>query len=421
MLSTPTTPDAELSSSPEVAPEHVAGENYIDPDERAGLPGTDLNRYSKAAATKVVHAHKRGFLSHFVGRHRPDAGADGRGRDPEKRRARRRQQHRRSSSAPESIPEHDLERDAQVDAAAPRRRLGGMGMLSALLTLYEHPDAGRSTPSLAGSREASQPPSPAPASRRTSTVVDSLSATVRGALRGGDRPAPARNGAGVFGALVASTGNIAGAAAPVPSSLAPNVKRPGYHLSRYSIDARDPVKQRTLQHCASADTDDDSPGLSRSQSHPVLTGGGALAIDTDVSPAPHGPRSDSPATTATTDTALHAGHGSSSVASELDLPLPRVVIKESQSLPPTPGGGRRTPFTGILKDLPKPRPFGGWSAMPSPSASIAESESYFFQKEVGKSKEDRERRERKRKRKKAEIFVSGGSSLPHWSGLWNQC
>ncbi|KAJ7024858.1 hypothetical protein C8F04DRAFT_150859, partial [Mycena alexandri] len=50
-----------------------------------------------------------------------------------------------------------------------------------------------------------------------------------------------RNGAGVLGALIASTGNIAGAAAPVPSSLAPNIKRPGYHLSRYSIDVKDVV------------------------------------------------------------------------------------------------------------------------------------------------------------------------------------
>ncbi|KAJ7687847.1 hypothetical protein B0H17DRAFT_939050 [Mycena rosella] len=41
---------------------------------------------------------------------------------------------------------------------------------------------------------------------------------------------------GTLGALIASTGNISGAAAPVPAQLAPNIKRPGYHLSRYSVE-----------------------------------------------------------------------------------------------------------------------------------------------------------------------------------------
>lgn len=45
-----------------------------------------------------------------------------------------------------------------------------------------------------------------------------------------------RNGGGVLGALIASTGNISGAAAPASSTLAPNMKRPGYHLSRYSVE-----------------------------------------------------------------------------------------------------------------------------------------------------------------------------------------
>jgi len=34
------------------------------------------------------------------------------------------------------------------------------------------------------------------------------------------------------GSLIASTGNLAGIAAPVHSQLQPNVKRPGYRLSR---------------------------------------------------------------------------------------------------------------------------------------------------------------------------------------------
>ncbi|KAK4046802.1 pheromone-regulated protein prm10 [Microbotryomycetes sp. JL201] len=49
-----------------------------------------------------------------------------------------------------------------------------------------------------------------------------------------DRPDAAKNGAGVFGGLVASTANLTGPAAPSPSSLAPQPDRPGFHLSRYS-------------------------------------------------------------------------------------------------------------------------------------------------------------------------------------------
>lgn len=49
-----------------------------------------------------------------------------------------------------------------------------------------------------------------------------------------DRPKAARSGAGVFGALVQNTNNLAGYAAPVNASLAPAATRPGYQLSRYS-------------------------------------------------------------------------------------------------------------------------------------------------------------------------------------------
>jgi hypothetical protein len=37
----------------------------------------------------------------------------------------------------------------------------------------------------------------------------------------------------VIGPLIAGTGNLAGMASPASSALQPNVKRPGYHLSRF--------------------------------------------------------------------------------------------------------------------------------------------------------------------------------------------
>lgn len=57
------------------------------------------------------------------------------------------------------------------------------------------------------------------------------------ALRDADRPRAARSGAGVFGALIQNTNNLAGAAAPAASVLAPAANRPGYQLSRYSLPA----------------------------------------------------------------------------------------------------------------------------------------------------------------------------------------
>lgn len=43
-----------------------------------------------------------------------------------------------------------------------------------------------------------------------------------------------RSSAGVFGPLLAATGNLSSIAAPIHSSVAPDGKRPGYRLSRYS-------------------------------------------------------------------------------------------------------------------------------------------------------------------------------------------
>ncbi|GAA5991484.1 hypothetical protein JCM11641_002055 [Rhodosporidiobolus odoratus] len=48
-----------------------------------------------------------------------------------------------------------------------------------------------------------------------------------------ERPEAARSGAGVFGGLIAGTGNIAGVATPTGTTLSADPTRPGYHLSRY--------------------------------------------------------------------------------------------------------------------------------------------------------------------------------------------
>ncbi|KAJ7808080.1 hypothetical protein B0H14DRAFT_2871360 [Mycena olivaceomarginata] len=158
---------------------------------------------------------------------------------------------------------------------------GGGGLLSALLTLYNDagPPSGTSTPaaSTPGTEEPPELPwvTPPPAAKTFSSLaqVDEderapgtarTSPSERGSStppsprvdpvgrshpRSGSQSSLAkfhllpskkpRNGAGVLGALIASTGNISGVAAPVPSQLAPNIKRPGYHLSRYSVQEDD--------------------------------------------------------------------------------------------------------------------------------------------------------------------------------------
>lgn len=46
------------------------------------------------------------------------------------------------------------------------------------------------------------------------------------------RPPEARSAGGVIGPLIASTGNLMAFATPTSGQLQPNVKRPGYNLSR---------------------------------------------------------------------------------------------------------------------------------------------------------------------------------------------
>lgn len=50
-----------------------------------------------------------------------------------------------------------------------------------------------------------------------------------------ERPKASRSGAGVMGALVATTGNLIGAVSPHHAQIGPNPKRPGYTLDRYLL------------------------------------------------------------------------------------------------------------------------------------------------------------------------------------------
>ncbi|KAJ7745250.1 hypothetical protein B0H14DRAFT_3897529 [Mycena olivaceomarginata] len=220
--------DSELSGPP--SPTHEVPGNYIGPQEDAGLPGTsDLENYSRRAANQVVRAHttRKGFFSGF--------GA-------------RRNYARAHSRTASSDVEQDLHSAEPMNPALG----GGGGLLSALLTLYNDagPASGTSTPaaSTPGTEEPPELPwvTPPPSVKTFSSLAqvdedERAPGTARTSPseRGSSTPPSPRadpkprNGAGVLGALIASTGNISGVAAPVPSQLAPNIKR------RYSVQEDD--------------------------------------------------------------------------------------------------------------------------------------------------------------------------------------
>lgn len=95
-----------------------------------------------------------------------------------------------------------------------------------------------------------------------------------------ERPKAARSDAGVFGALVATTGNLIGAVSPQHAQLGPNPKRPGFSLDRYLLpEMNAKTLKRTAQIVADAapapyrPSNVTSPLASRSHSLPTSPDG----------------------------------------------------------------------------------------------------------------------------------------------------
>ncbi|KAJ7440306.1 hypothetical protein B0H11DRAFT_545821 [Mycena galericulata] len=280
--SAPTTVSSDGDASGPPSPTRSVPGNYIGPHEQAGLPGTtNLEDYSHRTASKVVRAHTRkGFFAgklHFGGKQK------------EKQKQKQKQREAEAEAGHERDG-GDVERN--LGSIPPMNPTLGGGVLSALLTLYNEADgtaaSGASTPSTfqdppelpwitpphsakkpstrraataeeiplignstAGiSKQGSSSPEDAEAeadavgrthaSRTDSQSSLALTAAANALHNALPHKHKQRTGGGVLGALIASTGNISGAAAPTSSQLAPNMERPGYHLSRYSVaDADD--------------------------------------------------------------------------------------------------------------------------------------------------------------------------------------
>jgi hypothetical protein len=138
----------------------------------------------------------------------------------------------------------DIEHHAESQASAPHARPGA-SILSTLLSLYEGSGSSRHARSFDDSRPSSIyemgttdidsqhgnddiPPLPeTPRSKKNRHLWKTVLPFTKSS-----QVEPSRKGPGVFKALVASTSNLSGAAAPTSSTVAPSLKRPGYHLSR---------------------------------------------------------------------------------------------------------------------------------------------------------------------------------------------
>ncbi|KAG6864095.1 hypothetical protein C0991_012545, partial [Blastosporella zonata] len=354
-----------------ITPHHYVPGNYIDAIERAGLPGlSDPSHTAQEQAEKVVNSlnKKRRFgvsssRTKLTKKWNKTKKMFGRPSDDDVKRA-------------------DVERDAGISTPDIR----GGGVLSTLLSLYGEMDlaSGMSTPGTSSVEDFSErswirPPEehhhpprrsgpldePRPSRLAQEVIPDSPSLS-RQSTRGDDekkeyksqQSTPAsflhrhkkpktRSGAGVFGPLIASTGNLTGFVAPTQSQLQPDFKRPGYGLSRYSYD--------------------DKPKPSGTTSKPPTRPPSVYSNVSSYAPS----LASSPPSPSTTDP-----------------------------------GPSRPKWQGMLKDLPVPsiRSFGGRSGASTPARSMSPmmegGDGYFDLKRPS----DAERWKEKRKRKRARVF-----------------
>uniref|UniRef100_A0A0W0FGU4 DUF1212-domain-containing protein n=1 Tax=Moniliophthora roreri TaxID=221103 RepID=A0A0W0FGU4_MONRR len=267
------------------------------------------------------------------------------------------------------------------------------------------------------SAQSSTPPSP-PTSRSGPLLKEKSSYSSFHLPLGfgtGSRPAQARNAGGVFGSLIASTGNISGVAAPTNSTLVPSVKRPGYHLSRYSYEDRLPTKKNNAkapdaQHTPSKSFDSGMAATTAPRARPRPASLMELDASMDIIEEPSLPRS---------DTHLVQTPVSAYIS-------PAQITKDSSSdTGPYTGSfaGKRPKWTAVLKDLPygssalslHSGSHGGWRTPKSGRSTPTPTPTSGSEGERGewigdawlaeKERRERERKEKKR-RKKAEIYIT---------------
>ncbi|GAA6058998.1 hypothetical protein JCM10212_001708 [Sporobolomyces blumeae] len=176
-----------------------------------------------------------------------------------------------------------------------------------------------------------------------------------------DRPDAAKSSAGVFGGLMLGANNLAGIATPSANTIAPEIDRPGYHVSRYS-----------------------SPQLGRSS--PSLPGDSPETDRTAVSTAHHSDQGTPPDRPKLEQQGSHKNVFSLSLGNLKDLPHP--TSKFHQSRPSSHDGSPRSP----RKDL------ADYFVQTKESQAEADRRAW--------EKEKRRRRKAKEKKKAQEIFIT---------------
>ncbi|KAG6875705.1 hypothetical protein C0993_007895 [Termitomyces sp. T159_Od127] len=365
------------ASSGSTSPHHYVPGNYIDATERVGLPGTSGPLIVQRQAEKVVDSHMRKSRL-------------GEKLKLGKRWNKTKKMRYGGSRLAESEENTDIERYAGIET--PKMR--GNGVLSTLLSLYgQDSDLVSGTPTPGGcslvdspdpdrlrlhSREdhgmlhrpgSRVPVTPHQLHTMTDTAPESPSLSRQSTLLGTEtkeskfqqlspsvliqrhKRTKTRNGGGVFGPLIASTGNLTGVVAPTQSQLQPDIKRPGYRLSRYSFDEKpQSFSMNSRASSAARNTQDD-------------------AVSSYVPSVFSAPRSP-PSPTATDP------------------------------------GPSRSKWTGLLKDISVPsiRSLGGRSGMSTPARSISPS---FEEDGLSELRRPLDMENwKKRKRKQARVFIT---------------
>ncbi|TFK22533.1 DUF1212-domain-containing protein [Coprinopsis marcescibilis] len=350
-----------------VVPDPSALAQFSD-DEDAGLPKENLKWYSKRRAKQMVDLHASRIWGQRPGGHTSKA------------------HHRRNVHRSLENETHEASFDVEHRLAdgenfRPEDEVSGGGILSALLQLYGHDldsaapsgyssgvssgySSGVSTPLSEGwqsnsqlelsSREGKQEGRFDDKSRKRPRIPrPHVNIPALGMVR---RPSQSRSGGGVFGPLIAATGNLGGVAAPYHSQLQPDVHRSGYKVSRYTTED---VRPPPVAYPAHTRSRSDSAMELQRMSSPHST---SMAHSVPISPTP---------------TLLEHDHK------------------------PTRKGLRRLP--SIAKSIGST---GRLSGRSTPRGSQSEDSIFGSRDALSKSAPRSEKKERRRKRKKAEIYIT---------------
>ncbi|KAJ1303941.1 hypothetical protein OPQ81_008352 [Rhizoctonia solani] len=416
----PNTAPSTAPTTPTLETRDLGLDVYVAPEERDGLPRHDGAASIERRASRLVKAHQSGRFGGWLRRRKPKESEDTEvGRDDIEKHA----------TAPKST--------SGVGNMATGPGTGG-GVLSSLLALYDHQNGTRSaqsTPSREWTDEEGENPFFKSFSRRTestpkrhrraqsasavpqqesiseSPTTGSNSAThpspaavltlhIPKVLKPSSRPAAARSGAGVFGGLIASTGNIAGVATPAACTLGAEAKRPGYHLSRYSAD--DVQKAKKSKTAASSGTA--SPSGAVTPSHPSQEAPPYPIAATSNSGNPNMaiPRSRSTGDLVGAATALAVPGGGAPLRPTVTSSSAKYSMFGSKSTITAPDTAKTKRSSLHLGALPVPH-LPGW-ATPGWSTPGTEEGTPFS--EWGPSGEEKRRKRRREKKKRQEVYIT---------------